>query len=41
MFIIILFGIKQQEDILKYSQTVVFRGTPCKFWSFRNPRSIE
>ena len=35
MFIIILFGIKQlkimEEDILKYSPTVMFRGTPCTF----------
>ena len=34
MFIIILFGIKQlkkimEEDILKYSPTVMFRGTGC------------
>ena len=34
MFIIILFGIKQlkknmEEDILKYSPTIMFRGTPC------------
>ena len=34
-FIIILFGIKKaiiiiiKEDILKYSPTVMFRGTPC------------
>ena len=33
-FFIILFGIKQliiimEEDILSYSPTVMFRGTPC------------
>ena len=33
-FFIILFGIKQliiimEEDILNYSPTVMFRGTPC------------